>query len=435
MNMKNLFLSIGAALLCCAALTSCSDDYSMSEPMHQPEVLLLDGGSDYVTLAKGEPTDWQILECPAWITPVSHKGTSSDDIRLYFESNTRTPVRQGDIIVRYANGTTYTTRASQDDKPDMRRSYAVGWGFDIRTYNDSRGLRDQIFNIQRILADEPWAYSNMRKTGSALSFYYGDDASDLQNDMKGSLNIEGKFKVFSLDLKANFGMKELNNSKRIFSTIRGRYAERMININADLKKAQKKNWFTTDFADLRQRIINSKGSDETIKELLDNYGTHFVRNAELGGCYDYYYSSVYDNSQNNLNVEAALSFAYAQKFKLDAKANYSSELSQMSNEVIEKFSVKGGDNVWITNLVFSGAIDSLSTDKWKETLDEGRLELLWFDTTPIWKLFPNGYDISSGSVSYDAENDIAKKSESYCDRIYYYDIPVTRAIKGSNVEH
>ncbi len=168
---------------------------------------------------------------------------------------------------------------------------------------------------------------------------------------------------------------------------------------------------------------------------MDNYGTHFVRNAELGGCYDYYYSSVYDNSQNNLNVEAALSFAYAQKFKLDAKANYSSELSQMSNEVIEKFSVKGGDNVWITNLVFSGAIDSLSTDKWKETLDEGRLELLWFDTTPIWKLFPNGYDISSGSVSYDAENDIAKKIESYCDRIYYYDIPVTRAIKGSNVEH
>ena len=433
MNMKNLFVSIGAALLFCAALTSCSDDDSMSGPMHQPEVLLLDGGSDYVTLAKGEPSDWQILECPAWITPVSHKGTSSDDIKLYFESNNRTPLRQGDIIVRYANGTTHATRASQDNKPDMRRSYAVGWGFDVRTYNDSRGLRDQIFNLQRILADKPYAYSDLPSGGTDVQFYYGDDASDLQDDMQGQLSIDGKFKVFSLDLKANFGMKELNNSKRIFSTIRGRYAKRMIAIYSDLSDVQSKIWFTADFADMRQKVIDSNGEGTVIQELLDCYGTHFVMRAELGGCYDYYYSSVFNNSENNLDVHAALNFSYQKKFNIKADADYSTSLEKMSNEVVEKFSVKGGENVWITNLVFSGAINADSTQKWRDTLEPGKLELLWFETTPIWELFPDGWDFSNGA-KHDAEKDIAKKIEDYCERLYYKDIPVTRAKKESDVE-
>ena len=425
--MKKLLIWTSVALLYTVAFTSCTDDEAGTTTLlQQPKVLLLDGGSDYVTLAKGESSDWQILECPTWITPVSHKGTPSDDIRLYFESNTRTPLRQGDIIVRYANGKTHTTRASQDDEPDMRRSYAVGWGFDVRTYNDSRGLRDQIFNLQHILEDRPEVYSDEVNTGSDLNLYYGDDASDMQNDIQAKLNIDGKFKVFSLDLKANFGMKELNNSKRIFSTIRARYAQRLISIDADLKELQKYDWFTVDFSDMRKKVIDSKGKGTVIQELLDRYGTHFVMTAELGGCYDYYYSSVYDNSENNLDVRAALNFSYQKKFNIKADADYSSSLQKMSNEVIEKFSVKGGDNVWITNLVYTGAINADSTEIWKNTLEEGRLELLWYETKPIWYLFPNGWDYSNGA-RYDAEKDIAKKIESYCERLYYKDIPVTRA--------
>lgn len=423
--MKKLLICTSVALLYSVAFTSCTDDEAGTTALpQQPEVLLLDGGSDYVTLAKGESSDWQILECPAWITPVSHKGTSSDDIRLYFESNSQVPLRQGNITVRYANGKTHTTRASQDDKPDMRRSYAVGWGFDVRTYNDSRGLRDQIFNLQNILEDSPEVYSDEISTGSGLSFYYGDDASDMQNDIQAKLNIDGKFKVFSLDLKANFGMKELNNSKRIFSTIRARYAQRMISIDADLKDIQNYDWFTVDFSDMRKKVIDSGGNDDAIiQELLNRYGTHFVMTAELGGCFDYYYSSVYDNSQNNLNVQAALNFSYQKKFNIKADADYSESLQQMSNEVIEKFSVKGGDNVEITNLIYTGAIDSLSTEKWKNSLEEGKLELLNFETIPIWALFPNGWN----GVGYDVEKDIAKKIEGYCERLYYKDIPVTRA--------
>ena len=433
MIMNRILLSFGAALLFGAVFTSCSDEQdaqSQESLMQQPEVLTLDGGSDYVTLARGEQANWQIVECPEWMTPVSKQGSSSDDIKLYFESNNRVPLRQGDITIRYANGKTHTTRAAQNDQPsqDMRRSYAVGWGFDIRTYNDSRGLRDQIFNLQRILETSPSAYSNVISKGTDLNYYYGDDASSMQNDMKGKLNIDGKFKVFSLDLQANFGMNELNDSKRIFSTIRGRYGERKLDINADLEDIQKHDWFTVDFSKLRKEVIESSGSDATIKKLIDRYGTHFVMSAELGGYYDYYYSSIFDTSSSDINVEATLKFSYAQKFKFEGSANYSNELSQMNNEVVEKFSVKGGDNIWITNLVFTGAVTMADTDTWRKSLENGKLELLWFSSTPIWKLFPDGY-IFEGSEykGYDQSLDIASKIKSYCDRLYYSEVPVTRS--------
>lgn len=417
---KIIYLMAAVALM--TGLEACNNESiedTGKEAATQPTVLTLDGGSDYVSLTKGEQADWKITNCPEWVTPVAMSGEATDTIRLYIESNRQLPLRQGNITVRYGNGKTHTTRAEQNDSQpalDMRRSYAAGWGFDVRTYNDSRGLRDQIFNIQRINQYDDDIYRSEISRATDTKFFYGDDASDMQNDMKGQLSIDGKFKVFSLDVQASFGMNAINNSKRIFSWIRDITGERVVYLNAlDPGKAQEKELFTTDFKKLRQEIIKSQGSDATISRLVNNYGTHYITKAELGGCYDYYYSSVYTNSSNSLNVEATLKFAYNKKFNFNADAAYENSLKDLSNEVIEKFSVKGGDNIDITNKVYAGNISTTDTDNWKKSLREGKKwELLTFTLTPISVLFPN---------------DIAEKIDNYMDRLYYSETPITRSEK------
>ena len=421
---------VGAmAIVAITTIVACTSEDGTSQEdstaLVQPELITLDGGSDYIELTNGEQTSWQIVDCPDWMVPVTAEGSANDVIRLYVESNRRFPVRTGNITIRYANGKSHVTRADQNNEQpaiDMRRSYAAGWGFDVRTYNDSRGLRDQIFNIQRLIDFDDDLYHNERAASSYIYFYYGDDASDLQNNMQAKLNIDGKFAVFSLDLKASFGMSAINNSKRIFSWIRDITCEREVYLNnLDLYDAQQPDpsnpsatLFTTDFAQTRKEIIESGGSDATIKRLIDHYGTHFVVSAELGGCYDYYYSSTYDNSENSIDVKAAISFAYAKKFSFNADANYEDALKQMDQETIEKFSVKGGDNVDITNKVFAGTITMADTDAWKESLTNGeKWELISFSLIPISQLFP--------------EN-ITAKIDSYLERIYYSDIPVTRTV-------
>lgn len=414
------------AAIAALTFTSCSqdDDAANADDVAtgQPAVLAIDGGENYIDLTTAADADWQIVDCPKWIVPVASSGLASDTIRIYVESNHRLPLRTGDIIVRYANGKTRTTRAEQDNtqsQPNLQRSFAVGWGFDVRTYNDSRGLRDQLFSIQRIMKDNDDALRrDERSASNRIDFFYGDDASDLEKNMKGSLTIDGKFKVFSLDLQANFGMSAINNSKRIFSWIRDHCTEYVTYFNnVDFKTAQKttnenpNGWFTTDFATLRKEIIDSDGSQESIEKLINNYGTHFVTVAEVGGCCDYYFSSVFDNSQSKIDVQAALTFSYQSKFKLTADATYANDLKQMSNETIERFSVKGGNSVDLTNKVFTGAAGEEAMSEWKHSI-KNKLELLNFKLRPITILFPT---------------DIATKIRAYTDRLYYADNPVTRA--------
>ena len=130
----------------------CSDSFDETGQMsEQTPLLSLDGSSGYFTLDNAEGQAWTVTDCPAWITPVAMQGDATDSLKFYIESNTRTPLRQGNIVVRYANSRAVTTRADQTNIPvsrDLRRSYGVGWGFDVRTYNDSRGLRDQIFSLE-----------------------------------------------------------------------------------------------------------------------------------------------------------------------------------------------------------------------------------------------------------------------------------------------
>ena len=186
----------------------------------------------------------------------------------------------------------------------------------------------------------------------------------------------------------------------------------------DLEEAQSAGWFTADFAAERKRVISSGGSDEAIRLLVERYGTHVILQSLLGGCYDYYYSSVVEQRTDNLNVQAAIEFGFSSKFKLNADATYKDDFENLSNETIEKFSVKGGDAITLANAVESGTVTSEMTDAWLASLrEQNKLELISFKITPISALFPD---------------DVAEKIDNYMERMYYKDINVTRSVDNMN---
>ena len=423
MNRKTILnLTMAAAVLLASA---CSSEQDALQAITGTTVLNIDGGCNVYEITNSEQSAWQIVECPKWVSPVRKSGTATDAIKVYVESNSLTPLREGDIKVVYTNGVTrsVTTRQS-DEQPEwsLQRSYAVGWSFDIRTYNDSRGLRDQVFNTQKIRDyeeemmddDDDLVYRVEPQTTTDLKYYFGEDASDLSKDMAGKLGVTGKFNVFSLDLQGSFGKTAMSNSKRIFSWIRGFYPTRKVYLNnIDMADAQEEGWFTADFEKMRNDVISSGGSDASIRSLIEHYGTHVVLSATLGGCYDYYYSTVLDESKDALKIEAAIKFGYGEKFKLNASGSYNNDYSSMNNETIEKFSVKGGDALKITNAIESGTVTQADTDNWlKDLNDNEKYELLSFNKAKISQLFPRS---------------IAIKIESYMDRMYYSEIPITRS--------
>lgn len=403
-------------LVAALSLSSCSDETDAVDTTTATDLLSINGNSDFYTLSNNETSDWSIEQSPEWITPVKTEGTASDEIRLYVESNSRNS-REGILSLRYKDGTTRSVTVTQSDDqstPSLLRIYAVGWSFDIRTYMDSRGIKDQVINSQKLNNYDSDAYRIEKSSSSDLSYYYGESGTDLADNMSASLNVDANYNSFSLDLQGSFGKTALNNSKRIFCRIRGKYQECTVYLNQfDTEDFLTAELYTADFANERAKVINSGGSDESIRNFINRYGTHIILQSYLGGFYDYFLSSVTENALDSLGVEAAVEFGYASKFNLKADAKYENAYNSLNQEKIEKFSVKGGDAIALTTAVEDGTLDDEATQTWLASLrDERKYELLSFVLTPISSVFPF---------------DIQAKFNNYINRMYYDEIPVTRS--------
>lgn len=400
--------------------SSCNNMYDEAGINGNVEALIIDGSSDYYVLNNTEKTGWKILECPEWITPVSYSGTAGDEIRIYVESNTGSKIRSGEIELVYDNGVTRNNDVEQREQPPtyLQRSRAVGWSYDVRTYSDSRGLRNQIFNTQKLLNFNEDAYEYYYGTSTKLQYMYGESVSELSDNMSAVLSLDGKFSAFSLELQGAFGSNAVNNSKRIFAKIRGMYYYRTVNINVDEIDVMENDLFTVDFKNTRNNVMEviDKGNQSEIDRILgrfvDQYGTHYITNAFLGGYTDYYYSTVTTEESKNVDIQGAIRFGYSSKFNLQGDANYEDDYKKLSNETIETFVVKGGNSVELANKVVSGTVNQKEIDKWRDDMAENeQFELLEFNVIPIYKLFPAGYD---------------DRIKEYFDKMYYNNIPVTR---------
>lgn len=415
-NRQTTFLATAVILI----LASCSSN-DMPAPISGQggTVLALSGESRYASLPLDNGESWVIESTPDWITAVEESGNAGEQITIYVESNSR-DTRHGEILVTYENGEQLNLPVTQSRATEPYRgfrTYAVGWGFDVRTNYDFRGLRDQIFNTEKLNREYPNCYKVRPTKSSFISYFYGESGEELSQQLSAELNLNVKYNAFELDLQGKFGKTAINDSKRIFAWIRNSYCESQALLSQlDMADVQEEDVFTADFAAERQKVIDADGTEESIQMLIDHYGTHIVEVANLGGFWDYYYSSSVEHIADDLDVEAAIKFGFAKKFNLGADAKYKQSFEQLSNQTIEKFEVKGGDAIELSIAVQSGTINQSATDKWLTSLNSNeRNELLGFQIQPISVLFPA---------------DIESKIEEYVVKLYYYhDLSLTRSNK------
>ena len=420
-DMKKLFqLLILALALSFAASCNEMDSPNGQQNPHSPQ-MQINGNCEIYSLENEEGEAWSLVSDSEWIVPVKSSGEPSDKIEIYVESNS-TCDRAGEVTIEYANGITKSTIVQQDTKQtqaSLQKSYAVGWGIDITTYMDSRGLKDQIFNTQRVINANPQYLLNEKTTMQHILEFYGDSYATLNEDINASLSTDIKVSAFELNLKGNFGNNALKDSKRFFSWMRGIYSEQRVDIsNVDLMAAYEDSLLTKDFAEQYQEVIDAKASDASIRNLINRYGTHIVTISYLGGYLDYFYSSSTEKIDETLDINGAISCGYNEMFKIDGGGGYNETYNSLKSEMIEKFSVKGGDAIELTNKVVTKDLKKEDLEAWLKSVQganaaSGKLELINFEIQPISALFPPDESIAI---------------DNYMVRVLYYgNVSVTRA--------
>lgn len=420
-DMKKLFqLLILALALSFAASCNEMDSPNGEQNLHSPQ-MQINGNCEIYSLENEEGEAWSLVSDSEWIVPVKSSGEPSDKIEIYVESNS-TCDRAGEVTIEYANGITKSTNVQQDTthtQASLQKSYAVGWGIDITTYMDSRGLKDQIFNTQRVINANPQYLLNEKTTMQHILEFYGDSYATLNEDINASLSTDIKVSAFELNLKGNFGNNALKDSKRFFSWMRGIYSEQRVDIsNVDLMAAYEDSLLTKDFAEQYQEVIDAKASDASIRNLINRYGTHIVTISYLGGYLDYFYSSSTEKIDETLDINGAISCGYNEMFKIDGGGGYNETYNSLKSEMIEKFSVKGGDAIELTNKVVTKDLKKEDLEAWLKSVQganaaSGKLELINFEIQPISALFPPDESIAI---------------DNYMVRVLYYgNVSVTRA--------
>ncbi len=421
------YLYFNFAAIGCSILMACSTELvESSMPLDETfdNVLDISGDCAYHKVGNHKDAQWTIISAPKWITPVSNEGLGKDMISLYVESNSRLP-RQGEVEVLYADGTTRSISVRQSTEQNtlsLQRSHGVGWGMDVRTYRDSRGLTDQIFNAQRILAIDPEGIQNEVYTHSEHLLCYGSSYDEFQSALHVQIGAEIKSDAFTMDLEGAFGKNAMRQGNRAFAWFRDRYDQRCVSILIDLANIILGGGFTADFQSQYEEVIESNGSDESIRHLIDRYGTHYVSVGVLGGYLDYYYSFEHSEMSDNMEISATLTCAVKEKFSLDGDVQYKDNLEMLSETAIESFKVMGGDAMTLTNLVVAGKQSQEALDKWAASLnvdadENGSLELIDFQLMPISNLF----------TLYNRQG-IPNKIDNYINRMLYYStVPVTRS--------
>lgn len=186
----------------------------------------------------------------------------------------------------------------------------------------------------------------------------------------------------------------------------------------DIKDAVDRNCLTQAFKENRQYVIdnlNSENSDAVIRQFIDHYGTHFIRVAYLGGFLDYFYSCTTSCIDEYMDIDVVLAAGDKAKFGISGSVDVKikDQFESMSEEKIEKFSVKGGNAVELANKVAAGKSGPADIKKWHtEMVKNKQYELLSFKLEPISVLF---------SLPH------RREIENYMRRMYYSDISITRS--------
>lgn len=400
-------------------LSACSsDELSKISPELEGNQWYVDGRSETYTMPVEMKDAWALTKVPGWSTPYATSGEAGESLKLYVENNGRGVDRTGEIVVRYANGMTRSvtiTQSANSTNFNLERSQAVGWGFDVTSYMDSRALTDQVFNTSKLLKFKPNAIS-VNDHGTSMNFvtYYGDSSDSMNDNINATLQLDVKVNAFSASLDGSFGKTAMSSTKRQFAWMRGYYQQKVVTLNVDMSDAQKNGLFTMDFEAERQAVIDAEGSDASISRLINRYGTHLVTSAGLGGYLDYFYSFVQTDQNQGVDLTAAVNFGFNSKFGLDADVNLKKHFEGSNTERIEKFIVKGGDAMGLTNQVISDSLTNDAVKKWRESLNgTNKYELVTFRIYCISILFPR---------------DIRRKINDYISRVMYYSQkPVTRS--------
>ncbi len=272
------------------------------------------------------------------------------------------------------------TRSAGDGVYDI-----LGYGYDITgPYLDTKSSRAIVFDTNKLL--EKGLITPYKLEESRFRYSSGKDVIDFTTNMSSSLQMStpGILKVIGgASLNIAFGGNSHYNSDYSFAYCTQQYIDSRYRISeADINVL--KTCLTKQFI---ERL-----STYTPEQIVEEYGTHVLKDIYLGAKFEVYYMAKSTSSSKKESINAGLGASLFSLFKMDGKFQYDESLAITNKEQsLYYFTIGGAPAVGVQGSLNPENSPSIDIGKWMASVKSSTPKFIDVDNNsqsfiPIYEL-------------------------------------------------
>lgn len=312
------------------------------------------------------------------------------------------------------------TRSAGDGVYDI-----LGYGYDITgPYLDTKSSRAIVFDTNKLL--EKGLITPYKLEESRFRYSSGKDVIDFTTNMSSSLqmSIPGILKVIGgASLNIAFGGNSHYNSDYSFAYCTQQYIDSRYRISeADINVL--KTCLTKQFI---ERL-----STYTPEQIVEEYGTHVLKDIYLGAKFEVYYMAKSTSSSKKESINAGLGASLFSLFKMDGKFQYDESLAITNKEQsLYYFTIGGDPAVGVQGSLNPENSPSIDIGKWMASVKSSTPKFIDVDNNsqsfiPIYELVTD----PTKKQTLKAYIDNYIKSKEVCSISLYPSTTGTRQVSG-----
>jgi len=312
------------------------------------------------------------------------------------------------------------TRSAGDGVYDI-----LGYGYDITgPYLDTKSSRAIVFDTNKLL--EKGLITPYKLEESRFRYSSGKDVIDFTTNMSSSLQMStpGILKVIGgASLNIAFGGNSHYNSDYSFAYCTQQYIDSRYRISeADINVL--KTCLTKQFI---ERL-----STYTPEQIVEEYGTHVLKDIYLGAKFEVYYMAKSTSSSKKESINAGLGASLFSLFKMDGKFQYDESLAITNKEQSLYYSTIGGPPaVGVQGSLNPENSPSIDIGKWMASVKSSTPKFIDVDNNsqsfiPIYELVTD----PTKKQTLKAYIDNYIKSKEVCSISLYPSTTGTRQVSG-----
>lgn len=441
-----------AMFACCMTFSACSDDDDLVGI--QAEVVLpsdvdlmeLEAWSYVVPFEIKSDSKWRIEKNGDFFDVIPSEGEGNATVEIHVTDNIHEERQNGELRIVFPNDESKNMilnlqqkwEGDYDENDNTTatvgpKKYALGYGYNVmEQYANSASVKGQIFMMNALYANGIATCDNSQKDYS-MQTITGSTVSEISNQLAANVNVKGKYGKFNGELSSSFTMKHVKNSNYEYAITYYNIGTQTYSFEFGSREIASK--YMTEAA---YNAINGLDDDyatdnpDGLKNLIEDYGTHVVLQARLGGRIRHSMEINVSDIQSEYDLEAFASAAYDGIFvdaSADAEDKFKESYKENQSSISTQIKVIGGSDLAWNNLISKFTKENVNA--WAQSLDSVNVGLIDFidkgSLLPLYELVDSLYPERKAALRDYIEGEaMAKDFEAYqyqCGTVTKFDIP------------